>query len=100
MGGFNVSPAEVETALRASDKIADVAVVGVPDHNFGEVGVAFVVAETGVDLTGNEVVAFARDRLANFKVPRRVEIVESLPRNATGKVLKSELRHRASAERS
>jgi len=96
MGGFNVSPAEVETALRASDKIADVAVVGVPDPDFGEVGAAFVVAEEGASLTGDEVVAFARGRLANFKVPRRVEIVESLPRSATGKVMKSELRRGAS----
>jgi HIP---CoA ligase len=100
MGGFNVSPAEVETALRASHKIAEVAVVGVPDLDFGEVGAAFVVPEAGVELTGDEVVAFARDRLANFKVPRRVEIVESLPRNATGKVMKSELRRRVSAEHS
>jgi HIP---CoA ligase len=100
MGGFNVSPAEVEAALRASDKIADVAVVGAPDPDFGEVGAAFVVAEAGVKLTPDEVVAFARDRLANFKVPRRVEMVESLPRNATGKVVKAELRRRVSGERS
>jgi HIP---CoA ligase len=100
MGGFNVSPAEVEAALRASDKIADVAVVGAPDPDFGEVGAAFVVAEAGVKLTPDEVVAFARDRLANFKVPRRVEMVKSLPRNATGKVVKAELRRRVSGEHS
>ncbi len=87
-GGFNVYPAEVEQALARMDGVADVAVVGVPDERMGEVGKAYVVGST----TPEEVVAFARERLANFKVPRHVEVVAALPRNLSGKVLKRELR--------
>jgi acyl-CoA synthetase (AMP-forming)/AMP-acid ligase II len=91
-GGFNVYPAEVEQALARMDGVADVAVVGVPDERMGEVGAAYVVVAPGADVTPDDVVAFARDRLANFKVPRRVELVDALPRNLSGKVLKRELR--------
>ena len=91
-GGFNVYPAEVEQALTRLDGVADVAVVGVPDERMGEVGKAYVVRAEGATLTGDDVVAFARERLANFKVPRQVEFAESLPRNLSGKVLKTELR--------
>jgi acyl-CoA synthetase (AMP-forming)/AMP-acid ligase II len=70
-------------------------VVGVPDDRLGEVGVAFVVAKPDASLDGDEVVAWAREAMANFKVPRRVEVVESLPLNASGKVLKFELREKA-----
>jgi acyl-CoA synthetase (AMP-forming)/AMP-acid ligase II len=87
-GGFNVYPAEVEQALLRLDGVRDVAVVGVPDERMGEVGKAFVVGDT----TADAVLAFARERLANFKVPRTVELVEALPRNLGGKVLKNELR--------
>lgn len=94
-GGFNVYPAEVEQALARLDGVADVAVVGVPDERLGEVGAAFVVASdspAGRGLTPDAVLAFARERLANFKTPRRVELVDALPRNLSGKVLKTELR--------
>ena len=87
-GGFNVYPAEVEQALARMDGIADVAVVGVPDERMGEVGKAYVVGAVAPD----DVVAFAKERLANFKVPRYVEVVDGLPRNLSGKVLKTELR--------
>ena len=87
-GGFNVYPAEVEQVLARLDGVADVAVVGVPDERLGEVGKAYVVGEVSPDA----VVAFAKERLANFKVPRHVEIVDGLPRNLSGKVLKTELR--------
>lgn len=87
-GGFNVYPAEVEQALARMDGVADVAVVGVPDERMGEVGKAFVVGTAAAD----EVIAFAKQRLANFKVPRYVELVDALPRNLSGKVLKTELR--------
>ncbi len=93
-GGFNVYPAEVEQALARLEGVADVAVVGVPDERMGEVGKAYVVRAAGSTLTEDEVVGFAKERLANFKVPRRVELVETLPRNLSGKVLKTELRDR------
>jgi acyl-CoA synthetase (AMP-forming)/AMP-acid ligase II len=91
-GGFNVYPAEVEQALMRLDGVADVAVVGVPDERMGEVGTAFVVASADASVTADGVIAFARERLANFKVPRGVEFVDALPRNLAGKVLKRELR--------
>jgi HIP---CoA ligase len=87
-GGFNVYPAEVEQALMRLEGVRDVAVVGVPDERMGEVGKAFVVGDT----TADAVLAFARERLANFKVPREVEFIDALPRNLGGKVLKNELR--------
>ncbi len=90
-GGFNVYPAEVEQALLRLDGVHDVAVVGVPDQRMGEVGRAYVVRGPG-SLTEEDVVAFARQRLANFKVPRQVSFVETLPRNLGGKVLKTQLR--------
>jgi acyl-CoA synthetase (AMP-forming)/AMP-acid ligase II len=90
-GGFNVYPAEVEQALLRLDGVQDVAVVGVPDERMGEVGKAFVVAP---GLAADDVLAFARERLANFKVPREVEFVDALPRNLGGKVLKNQLRGR------
>lgn len=87
-GGFNVYPAEVEQALARMTGITDVAVVGVPDERMGEVGKAYVVGTAAPD----DVIAFAKERLANFKVPRHVEVVDALPRNLSGKVLKNELR--------
>ncbi|CAI9414000.1 FadD3 family acyl-CoA ligase [Nocardioides sp. T2.26MG-1] len=90
-GGFNVYPAEVEQALARMAGVADVAVVGVPDERMGEVGKAYIVVSA--EVTADEVIAFARERLANFKVPRYVEITDALPRNLSGKVLKTELRN-------
>ena len=87
-GGFNVYPAEVEQALARMDGVRDVAVVGVPDDRLGEVGRAYVVG--AVD--PGAVIAFAQERLANFKVPRQVELVDALPRNLSGKVVKTALR--------
>jgi acyl-CoA synthetase (AMP-forming)/AMP-acid ligase II len=93
-GGFNVYPAEVEQTLMRLDGVTDVAVVGVPDERMGEVGKAFVVVATDSTTGVDDVVAFARERLANFKVPRTVELVDALPRNLGGKVLKNQLRGR------
>ncbi len=90
-GGFNVYPAEVEQSLARHPGIVEAAVVGVPDRRLGEVGKAFVVRRDPA-LTADDVIGFARERLANFKVPREVELVDSLPRNLSGKVLKTELR--------
>jgi acyl-CoA synthetase (AMP-forming)/AMP-acid ligase II len=94
VGGFNVAPAEVERALLELDAIAQVAVIGIPDDYYGEVGAAFVIPHEGSGLTADEVIAYAKDHLANYKVPRTVLIVDGFPLNATGKVLKSELRSR------
>jgi acyl-CoA synthetase (AMP-forming)/AMP-acid ligase II len=94
VGGFNVAPAEIEGMLTAWEKVSVAAVIGIPDQHYGEVAAAFVVPAPGVDLTPEDVVAFARQAMANYKVPRRVEIVEALPLNATGKILRNELRTR------
>lgn len=97
VGGFNAYPAEIESLLVAHPAIAQVAVVGVPDDRMGEVGVAFVVPVAGQDVDPEEIVAWARERMANYKVPRTVFVIDELPLNASGKVLKYELRERAIA---
>ena len=89
-GGFNVYPAEVEQALLRAEGVQDVAVIGVPDERMGEVGKAFVVGTA----TADDLVEFAKERLANFKIPRHIEHIDALPRNLSGKVLKNELRSR------
>lgn len=93
VGGFNAYPAEIEQALMRHPSVGQVAVVGVPDERLGEVGVAFVVPRGELD--PDALLSWAREELANYKVPRRVEIVDALPMNASGKVLKYELRERA-----
>ena len=87
-GGFNVYPAEVEQVLARLDGVAEAAVIGVPDPRLGEVGKAYVVPRPGHALTEADVLAFCRERLASYKVPRRVEFRDTLPRNPSGKVLK------------
>jgi acyl-CoA synthetase (AMP-forming)/AMP-acid ligase II len=94
-GGFNVYPAEVEQVLARLDGVAEAAVVGVPDPRLGEVGAAYLVARPGHALSADSVIAWCRERLANYKVPRRVSFVDALPRNASGKVLKYVLREGA-----
>jgi HIP---CoA ligase len=94
VGGFNAYPAEIENLLLRNPAIAQVAVIGVPDARMGEVGMAFVVLRPDAHTTADEIVAWSRDVMANFKVPRAVEIVAELPLNASGKVLKTELRAR------
>jgi len=91
-GGFNVYPAEVEQVLARLDSVAESAVIGVPDARLGEVGKAFVVLRPGHDLAEPDVLAYCRERLANYKVPRTVEFRASLPRNPAGKPLKRVLR--------
>jgi len=95
VGGFNAYPAEIENTISAHPAVAQVAVVGVPDERMGEVGMAFVIPRTGAEVDPAELISWCRERMANYKVPRRVEVVESLPTNAGGKVLKYELRARA-----
>ena len=91
-GGENVYPAEVENALMAHPAIADVAVIGVPDEKWGEVPMALVVRKPETQVTENEILTFARERLAGFKTPKTVGWVEVLPRNPSGKILKKDLR--------
>jgi len=95
VGGFNAYPAEIENLMLANESIAQVAVVGMPDERQGEVGVAFVVARPGCSIEPDELKAWCREQMANYKVPRRFVLVDELPLNATGKVLKDELRARA-----
>jgi acyl-CoA synthetase (AMP-forming)/AMP-acid ligase II len=91
-GGFNVYPAEVEQVLARLDGVLDCAVIGVPDERLGEVGRAFLVTRTESELDEQAVIAYTREHLANFKAPRSVRFVDTLPRNAGGKVLKPQLR--------
>ena len=93
VGGFNAYPAEIENLLLRNPAIAQVAVVGVPDARMGEVGDGVRgPAGPGATATADEIIAWSREVMANFKVPRAVEIVAELPLNASGKVLKTELR--------
>jgi acyl-CoA synthetase (AMP-forming)/AMP-acid ligase II len=94
-GGFNCYPAEIENLIYRHPGVAQVAVIGIPDERMGEVGMAFVVPRPGATLEPAELIAWCRGEMANFKAPRRVEIVNALPTNASGKVLKYELRQRA-----
>jgi acyl-CoA synthetase (AMP-forming)/AMP-acid ligase II len=91
-GGENIYPREIEDVLFGLDGVTDAAVIGIPDERWGESPLAFVVRRSGSALTADEVVTHCRSRLASYKCPRRVEFVDTLPRNATGKVLKFELR--------
>ncbi|MEU9864471.1 FadD3 family acyl-CoA ligase [Streptomyces sp. NPDC047971] len=92
VGGFNAYPAEIEQLLGLHPDIADVAVIGVPDARLGEVGKAFAVRRPRARVTEDDLVAWARREMANYKVPREVEFVAELPRNASGKVVKGVLR--------
>jgi acyl-CoA synthetase (AMP-forming)/AMP-acid ligase II len=96
VGGFNAYPAEIENLMLAHPAITQVAVIGVPDERLGEVGMAFVVTRSDAD-SSEEIVQWCREAMANYKAPRFVEIVDELPINATGKVMKEVLRERAAA---
>jgi acyl-CoA synthetase (AMP-forming)/AMP-acid ligase II len=91
-GGENIYPREVEEVLFQHPGVADAAVIGIPDERFGEAVMAFVVRREGAVVDGHELVAHCRQRIAGYKLPRRVEFIDRLPRNATGKVLRRELR--------
>lgn len=97
VGGFNAYPAEIEGQMLRHPAVGAVAVVGVDDERLGEVGHAFVVPRPGVAADPAEIVAWCRAEMANYKVPRQVELVDELPLNASGKVLKHVLRDRARA---
>jgi acyl-CoA synthetase (AMP-forming)/AMP-acid ligase II len=94
VGGFNAYPAEIEGALLRHPDVQQVAVIGIPDERLGEVGMAFVVPRAADPGVGDAILAWAKEQMANYKVPRRIELVDALPMNATGKVVKDELRAR------
>ena len=91
-GGENVYPAQVESAIYGHPAVGEVAVIGVPDDTWGEAVKACIVAKPGSELDPEDVIAFTRERLAGFKVPKSIDVIPALPRNATGKVLRRELR--------
>ena len=98
VGGFNAYPAEIENIMLAHPQIGQVAVIGVPDNRLGEMAVATVVPAPGADPSDAEIIAWCRDQMANYKVPRQVRFTDALPLNASGKVLKYVLREQAAAE--
>jgi HIP---CoA ligase len=95
VGGFNAYPAEIENVMMTHPSVGQVAVIGVPEPRLGEVGRAYVVPRAGATVDEAELIAWCRERMANYKVPRAVEVLDALPLNATGKVLKYVLRERA-----
>ena len=95
VGGFNAYPAEIENVLMTHPSVGQVAVIGVPDARMGEVAKAVVVPRAGARIDEAELIAWAREQMANYKVPRSVEVVDALPLNASGKVLKYVLREQA-----
>jgi HIP---CoA ligase len=95
VGGFNAYPAEIENALLRHPAVHQAAVIGIPDQRLGEVGMAFVVVSGGT--SGDDIIEWSRNEMANYKVPRVVQIVDALPLTATGKVLKDVLRYRVAS---
>lgn len=91
VGGFNVYPAEVEQALARHESVAEAAVTSAPDHRLGEVGRAYVTLRPGSGATPDTLLGHCREQLANFKVPREIVVVDDFPRNAAGKISKSDL---------
>jgi fatty-acyl-CoA synthase len=91
-GGENVYPAEVEDVLMKNAKVADAGVIGIPDDKWGEVGMAVIVKKPGMDITEQELIDFCKNKLAKYKIPKKVVFTDALPRTATGKILKKTLR--------
>jgi malonyl-CoA/methylmalonyl-CoA synthetase len=91
-GGYNVYPAEIEGYINDLSGVAESALIGVPHPDFGEVGIALVIAKPGATLNAQAILATLKEKLANFKIPKRCEIVDELPRNTMGKVQKNLLR--------
>ena len=91
-GGENVSPAEVESAIYGHPDVAEVAVIGVPDARWGEAVKACVVPKPGRAVDAASVIAWTRERIAPFKVPKSVDVIPELPRNPSGKILRRQLR--------
>lgn len=94
-GGFSVDPSEVENAILSRDEVAEAAVVGIADEHWGEEVVAFVALAGGAELAPRDLIDSCRDQLASFKLPKRVLVLDELPKNATGKIERGALRERA-----
>jgi long-chain acyl-CoA synthetase len=97
-GGYNIYSREVEAAILTHSGVADVGVIGVPDEGYGEAVLAFVELKPGLQVSAEEIVDHCRNRIAGYKKPKHVRFVESLPRTATSKVRKGDLRKLAAAE--
>ena|SRR5215471_20561482 len=95
--GFDVSPLEVEESLRLYPAIKEVAVIGVPDAYLGQTIKAFVSLKSGAQVTPKEIIAFCKERMPRHQYPRQVEIVDELPKNETGEILRQKLRAQESA---
>jgi long-chain acyl-CoA synthetase len=91
-GAENIYPAEVESAIYGHPAIQEIAVAGVPDDKWGEAVKAIIVLKPGASASAEDIIGFARTRIAGFKVPKSVDFIEALPRNATGKILRRALR--------
>jgi acyl-CoA synthetase (AMP-forming)/AMP-acid ligase II len=91
-GGFNIYPKEIENLIYTHFEVKEVAVVGVPDDTWGESAKAYIVPREGHSIDPEDVIALCRDRLAGYKKPKFIEIVQDLPKNAVGKILKNQLR--------
>jgi long-chain acyl-CoA synthetase len=91
-GAENIYPAEVESAVYGHPAVAEVAVIGIPDETWGEAVKAVVALKPGMTATPDEIIAFARTRIAAFKAPKSVDFIDALPRNPSGKILRRELR--------
>jgi acyl-CoA synthetase (AMP-forming)/AMP-acid ligase II len=97
VAGQNIYPVEVENAVGEHPAVSEVAVIGVPDERWGQAVKAFVVLRDGAGATGREIMRSVRGRIADFKIPTQWELVDVLPRNPTGKILRRTLREQASA---
>ena len=98
-GGENIYPREIEIAIEANPKVSEVAVIGVPDPALGERVKAFIIPRPDQSLTADEIKAFLQDKMARYKIPEFIEITNDIPRNATGKILKKELREMDAAKK-
>ena len=90
-GGFNCYPAEIEAVLIEHSAIAQVAVVGIKDERMGEVGCAFITLKSSAELDEPTLMTWCRERMANYRVPRKIKIIDAMPVNASNKVVKAEL---------
>ena len=92
VGGFKVFPSQIEDVLVEHPAVKEALVIGVPDDTWGEAVKACVVAKPGSEVDAEDIITFTRERLAGFKVPKTVDVIPEMPRNASGKILRRELR--------